>query len=217
MPTVPPEAFAPPAELSLTEKITSDPLANGVAILVLLAMIAAIVAALWPASWQQRLAASPWPARIIPFLAVVGLGVAMYLGYIEASLKDAFCGPVGDCNAVQQSSYARLFGIPIAWLGMLGYLVILALWAVVRFASRQAARWAWAFLFVVAVAGVLFSIYLTFLEPFVIGATCMWCVTSAVLMTLIMLLSAGHGHEALREEPRPEPGAGEPPPPQTES
>ena len=40
--------------------------------------------------------------------------------------------------------------------------------------------------------GVLFSIYLTFLEPFVIGATCAWCLSSAVIMTLLLLLVTVH-------------------------
>jgi uncharacterized membrane protein len=47
------------------------------------------------------------------------------------------------------------------------------------------------------VAGTMFSIYLTFLEPFVIGATCAWCLTSAVLMTLLMLFSVKQGKYAL--------------------
>ena len=46
--------------------------------------------------------------------------------------------------------------------------------------------------------GVLFSIYLTFLEPFVIGATCAWCITSAIIMTLIFLASTGPAIESLK-------------------
>jgi uncharacterized membrane protein len=49
----------------------------------------------------------------------------------------------------------------------------------------------------------MFSIYLTFLEPFVIGATCIWCLTSAVIITLIMLLSALPGIEARTRLYRP--------------
>jgi uncharacterized membrane protein len=50
-----------------------------------------------------------------------------------------------------------------------------------------------------SVLGVLFSVYLTFLEPFVIGATCAWCLSSAVLMTALMWLSAGDGILALNQ------------------
>jgi uncharacterized membrane protein len=62
-------------------------------------------------------------------------------------------------------------------------------------------------LFLLALVGTLFSIYLTFLEPFVIGATCAWCLTSAVLMTVLMLLSAGAAGSAwlqLRGGARPQ-------------
>ena len=63
--------------------------------------------------------------------------------------------------------------------------------------SGAAADWAKVALLAMAAFGTLFSIYLTFLEPFVIGATCAWCLTSAVVMTLLMLLAARPGFEAL--------------------
>ena len=138
-------------------------------------------------------------AWAIPVLSVAGLLVAAYLSYIEVTLVRAFCGPVGDCNAVQSSSYARLFGIlPVGVLGGLGYLAILLAW----WANRQK----WGFissyaplaLFGMAFFGTIFSAYLTYLEPFVIMAVCIWCVTSAILITLIMLASL---QEALRVLP----------------
>jgi uncharacterized membrane protein len=52
-------------------------------------------------------------------------------------------------------------------------------------------------MFILAFVGTLFSIYLTLLEPFVIGATCAWCLTSAALMTALMLLSSGSAGKAL--------------------
>jgi uncharacterized membrane protein len=48
-------------------------------------------------------------------------------------------------------------------------------------------------------AGTVFSIYLTFLEPFVIGATCAWCLSSSILITVLMLLAVSPGKHALRE------------------
>ena len=142
---------------------------------------------------QRRGRLAPIPAEngwLIPALALAGLGVAGYLAYVETSLATAVCGPVGDCNAVQQSEYARLFGIPIAFYGLAGYVAILVLWLAQRLAKLSLARLAPTGIFAIAVVGVLFSIYLTFLEPFVIGATCIWCLTSALLMTGILLFSA---------------------------
>jgi uncharacterized membrane protein len=59
-----------------------------------------------------------------------------------------------------------------------------------RFASETASRAATSALVVLSLCGTLFSIYLTALEPFVIGATCAWCLSSAVIVTLLLLLSA---------------------------
>ena len=102
----------------------------------------------------------------------------------------ALCGPVGDCNAVQQSTYARLFGVlPVAYVGMAGYLLIGVALGISRFASRTAALAAARALFLLTLCGALFSIYLTALEPFAIGATCAWCLSSAVIVTLLLLLN----------------------------
>ena len=123
----------------------------------------------------------PLPVWLLPLLALAGLIVAAYLAYVEVTLADAVCGLVGNCNTVQQSEYARILNIPIGVLGVLGYVLIFGLWV----ASRGKSRWTrWALLLVTA-GGVAFSAYLTFLEPFVIGATCVWCLTSAVVMLML--------------------------------
>jgi uncharacterized membrane protein len=127
----------------------------------------------------------------IPLLAVAGLVVAGYLSFVGTTGVDAVCGPVGDCNVVQSSSYAKLFGVvPNGILGLLAYLAILVAWAVARFTSGRATDIATLVVFGMAVVGTLFSIYLTFLEPFVIGATCAWCLSSAIIITVIMWLAA---------------------------
>ena len=129
-----------------------------------------------------------WRAWIIPVLSLVGLLVAIYLSYIEMTLSEAFCGPVGDCNAVQASRYARLFGfLPIGLLGIFGYLAILFTWWAGRQNWKIISSYAPLALFGMALFGTLFSVYLTYLELFVIYAVCIWCVSSAVIMTLIML------------------------------
>ena len=131
-------------------------------------------------------------------LCAVGLTVASYLAYVETRQVKAVCGPVGDCNAVQQSEYALLFGVlPVAVLGVIGYVAILAAWAWGRLGSGRLTELAPLALFGMALLGTLFSIYLTFLEPFVVGATCSWCLTSAMMMTLILLLVTEQGCTAL--------------------
>jgi uncharacterized membrane protein len=110
----------------------------------------------------------------------------------------AVCGPVGDCNAVQSSPYARLFGVlPIGVLGVIGYVAILIAWLWGRLRSDRLAEAAPVIVFGLTVFGVLFSVYLTFLEPFVIGAVCAWCLTSAIVMTLLMLITLPPARQTL--------------------
>lgn len=130
--------------------------------------------------------AAGWAAWAIPALAVAGMVVAAYLTYVETQAAAAVCGPVGDCNAVQSSAYARLFGVPVGVIGLAGYVAILGAWLWGRSGS-VAAR---ALLAGMAAVGVLFSIYLTYLELFVIEAVCLWCLSSAVIMTLLLLTAA---------------------------
>lgn len=141
-----------------------------------------------------------WEGFITQTLALLGLGVAGYLAYVETQVVPAICGPVGDCNAVQSSSYARLFGIlPIGVLGSVGYFLILAAWAWKRFRSDRLAGYASRLIFGMTVFGTLFSLYLTYLEPFVIKAVCAWCLTSAVLITLLMLISVSPALQEIEE------------------
>lgn len=152
--------------------------------------------------WQARRGRiTTWPAwteNAFPLLALLGLGVAAYLAYVETQAVAAICGPIGECNAVQSSEYAYLFGIPIGVLGVVGYIAILAAWGWRQWREDPRAT-------VVLVGltgfGVLFSIYLTYLEPFVIGAVCAWCLTSAVVMTLLLLLSADTAAPQLEPQP----------------
>lgn len=231
-------------EASVMDKFNEDPVANGLAVVVLLGLIASIgavfvldkkskfnfngvvlllagvalflgaslliqsdelsgasilavlitggllyvLAQIWQA--QDKKPLSEW---IIPIVAIIGLLVAGYLAYVEMSEESAVCGAVGDCNTVQQSDYAKLFGVlPIGVLGVIGYLAILGAW----YFSRKSDL-GQVVLFNLTLFGIAFSIYLTYLEPFVIGATCAWCLTSAVLMLLLLWLQAPKGWRLL--------------------
>jgi hypothetical protein len=128
---------------------------------------------------------APTPRALVPVVLVVGLIVASYMTYVETTAADAVCGVVGNCNIVQQSEYASLFGIPIGVIGIIGYVSLFAVWLV----SLRDER-AHNIFFLLVAGGMLFTIYLTFLEPFVIGASCMWCLTSALTMLLLLWMSA---------------------------
>jgi uncharacterized membrane protein len=170
----------------------ADPVGFTLAWIVLLGMIVALIYALRQILIAQPLlngntvtTTSSW---LVPLLAILGLGVASYLAYVEVTHVEAVCGPVGECNIVQSSSHAQLFGVPIAVWGLLNYFAIFALWAGQKFLSGKIASWCSIGLVLLTVFGTLFSIYLTLLELFAIEAICLWCLSSAVITTLIMIV-----------------------------
>lgn len=181
-------------ELTIGEKIRLDPLGNGLSILVMAGMIVT-VGFVGLVGYKSRSGPdSRKSSYLIPILSLVGIVIAGYLTYVEASGDLAVCGPVGDCNTVQQSQYATLFGfLPVGVLGLLGYLAIITAWLSARLSSPPISDWSSILLFFMTTVGVLFSIYLTFLEPFVIGASCVWCLSSAVIITILFWLSKDSG------------------------
>jgi uncharacterized membrane protein len=171
------------------QRVAQDPIGNGLAILVLLSMVMIVVKAILSFRSTSPLSTPRTLQPLIPILCLIGLGVAGYLTYVETTQQIAVCGPVGDCNAVQQSEYAILFGIlPIGLLGIAGYLLILLGWSLGKARNASISVLGKLATFGLCTFGIAFSIYLTFLEPFIIGATCAWCLASAILMSLLFIL-----------------------------
>ncbi|MCX7668816.1 MAG: vitamin K epoxide reductase family protein [Anaerolineae bacterium] len=165
-------------------------LATAVAVLLALSVVYALVATALISTGRPAPVLPAWTDVLIPIVSVLGLGVAGYLTFVETQNVQAVCGPVGDCNAVQASPYARLFGVvPVGLLGLLGYAAIVATWAAGRWGRGALARYAPAAMIALALFGVLFSFYLTYIELAVIRAVCIWCLTSAVLMALLLILA----------------------------
>ncbi|MGH2868367.1 MAG: vitamin K epoxide reductase family protein [Solirubrobacteraceae bacterium] len=124
-------------------------------------------------------------------LSVIGIGIAGYLTYVHYEGLKVLCLSGGSCETVQASRFAKLDGVPVAVLGLAGYIGILGSLAVRGELGRVAG-------FAIALIGFGFSAYLTYRELFTIKAICQWCVSSAVLMTLLAVLTA---IRALRYEP----------------
>lgn len=128
--------------------------------------------------------------RILLVLAFVGVFIAGVL-VLEAHLNlEVPCGAAGGCAKVAAHSSSRLLGIPVADLGLVGYLLLAGL-AIARsiqgvHKSRQLAM----FGLVASGIGVLFSVYLQYVSLMVIGATCLWCLSSALLMIVTFILHA---------------------------
>jgi uncharacterized membrane protein len=115
-------------------------------------------------------------------LALIGLGVAGYLTYVHYEDIRPVCGLGGDCVKVQSSEWSKLAGIPVAVLGLVAYATILAS----LFVPGEEALIAGA---LTALVGFGFSAYLTYRELFTIDAICQWCVASAIVMTLLAVVT----------------------------
>ncbi|MDT8306453.1 MAG: vitamin K epoxide reductase family protein [Anaerolineae bacterium] len=173
-------------EDSIADRFRRDVTGNSLSVLVLIGMLAVVVASFRrsPAT-STPVTPAGWRHWAILALVTAGLAISAYMAFVETTGTEAVCGPVGDCNTVQQSTYAMLFGfIPIGVLGLAGYAALGIAWF-----GAHIGRLSYTPLLVMAFAGTLFSIYLTYLEPFVIGATCLWCLSSAITITLILLFA----------------------------
>jgi uncharacterized membrane protein len=127
-------------------------------------------------------AAALRPVAIV--VAVAGLAIATYLTVVHYTGAQPVCAIAHGCATVQRSTYSKLAGVPVALLGLLGYAALLA---ALRF-DGELARVAAAF---VAFVGFGFSLWLTYVEVERLHAICIWCVASAVCMTLLAGLTAG--------------------------
>ena len=115
-------------------------------------------------------------------IALAGLGIATYLAAVHYAGGTPACAIAHGCATVQQSQYASLAGVPVAVLGVAGYLAILA--SLIR--DGEGWRTASAF---ASLAGAGFSGWLTYVEIAVIDAICVWCVASALCMAALAVLS----------------------------
>jgi len=133
-------------------------------------------------------------------LALVGIAVASYLTAVHYRDSLLVCSGASDCETVQNSSYSKLLGIPVAILGLAMYIASLGL-AIARLARAALAERVTILLFVMLFAGFLFTTYLTWLELFVIDAVCQWCVVSALITTLLLAIEGTRVYQLLTVEP----------------
>ena len=140
----------------------------------------------WPASsaapeaWHRR--PEIWSA----VLAVVGIAIAGYLTIVHFRESLLVCSGISDCETVQTSKYAEIFGIPVASLGLLTFVLLFGL-AVARVVQPERTDTITMVMFVLIVGAVGFYVYLTYLELFVINAVCQWCVASSLVMVGMLI------------------------------
>lgn len=127
--------------------------------------------------------------QAFPVLALLGLAVSLYLWYVHMSGASALCVGVGGCETVNASRYSEIGGVPVSVLGAFTYLTLLAIWLLRPRLDIELQAKASLAIFGLTLTGVLFSAYLTYLELFVIYAICPWCVSSAIIITGLFILS----------------------------
>jgi uncharacterized membrane protein len=133
------------------------------------------------------------PRILLLVLAVLGVVISAYLTWTHyAGLTPVCTGSGEGCETVQSSRYASLLGIPVALLGLIAYgglVFSAALW-------RETGIYLG---LLISLVGTLFSAYLTYLEIFVIGALCQWCLASAAIMVAALVCTTLAARPLLQE------------------
>jgi uncharacterized membrane protein len=126
---------------------------------------------------------------MIAVLAMIGMFIALYLTLYKMGLIGSLTCSIGSCETVNTSRWARFIGLPVAGWGVFFYLdvLIVALIGIQPLLARNPVV-SWLLVGWTGV-GVLFSAWLTYLELFRIHAICIWCVTSAVIVTVMFAIS----------------------------
>jgi uncharacterized membrane protein len=126
---------------------------------------------------------------VVAALALAGIFLALYLLLYKLGMIGALTCSVGSCETVNTSKWAKFLGLPVAGWGVAWYVATFALALASiqeRFAESKTISLAMLFL---TSTGLLFSVYLTWLELFVIRTICQWCVVSAILVLVMFILS----------------------------
>ncbi len=132
-----------------------------------------------------------WRRWGILLFILIGIAVSGYLTYTHLANVAPVCAGLGDCAYVQASSYAKIMGVPVALLGLLAYLGMLVMFgAAFWLLDEERAYLAEQIAFGLAFAGFLYSAYLTYVEAFILHAYCIYCVISAISITVVTALAA---------------------------
>ena len=126
--------------------------------------------------------------RVSIGLAILAALVSIYMTIFKLTENPGMCLGNGGCSVVNNSIYAQVYGIPVAVIGVGGYLAILAGLLLQTRAPFFEANGT-LIVFGLALIGFLFTIYLIYVEVALIHALCPFCVTSQVTMTVLFAIS----------------------------
>lgn len=114
-------------------------------------------------------------------LAAAGAGISGYLLYVRQTGGSLVCS-TGGCETVQNSSYAEVLGVPVAGLGLAGFLGLLVL-------ALTRGEWARLSQATLALSAFFFGAYLLYIQVSVIDAICQWCLATDAITTAIVVLA----------------------------
>jgi uncharacterized membrane protein len=132
---------------------------------------------------------------IVAALSLAGIFVALYLLLYKLGLIGALSCSVGSCETVNSSRWATFLGLPVAGWGVAWYVGMFVLALVSTGEKFAESSLISLILLLVAATGLVFSLYLTYIELFRIHAICQWCVVSAILVTIIFLVCVSEYRE----------------------
>ena len=145
-----------------------------------------------------------WSNRVLIFLGAVGIFITGTLSYTTLRQLDIPCGGHLGCALVQDSPYSRFpaeTGIPVAYIGLIGYVLMFSLAVVRSLITGVVQRRLAVAGFAMAALGLLFSLYLTYASIALVGQKCEWCLAS---LGVIVLMTIGHA-ALLQAEPSERP------------
>jgi len=126
---------------------------------------------------------------IVAALALAGIFISLYLTLYKLGIIGELSCSIGSCETVNTSKWSRFLGLPVAAWGLLFYLDVFAVALIGTFPRFEDEPVISLVIVAEAAFGVLFSAWLTYLELGVIHAICIWCVTSACIVTAILIVS----------------------------
>jgi uncharacterized membrane protein len=122
-------------------------------------------------------------------LAILGVSVSIYMTIYKLTDNNAMCLGSGDCSTVNASPYSEVYCVPVAFVGILGYSAILGLLKLKNRAGSFFEQNSTLGVFGLSVTGFAFTLYLIYLEIYIIKAICPFCITSQITMTILFAVT----------------------------
>jgi uncharacterized membrane protein len=124
----------------------------------------------------------------IPLIAIAGVAVSsvsLYEHFVTSTTSFCDFSDTFNCDLVNRSAYSTVFGVPVALVGIVGYVLVAALATVYRNVAQTPVL-----LLLASLGGLGFALYLAYIEKFVLGVWCILCLTSLGLICIEVALSA---------------------------